>query len=125
MKLIARAGKSPESHPLETVVGLQGLEAHFNTLSLVSLFCKRLCLHLPSCGVACVLMDIARDLARIRRGAALRSYWAHVAVPLRAPVEQGTSVVHGAAGLKQFPIGADVGPALPVPVEVRTGENAV
>jgi hypothetical protein len=33
--------------------------------------------------------------------------------------------VHGAAGLKQFPIGADVGPALPVPVEVRTGEDAV
>ena len=70
-------------------------------------------------------MDIARDLARIRRGAALRSYWAHVAVPLGGAVQQGTSVVHGAAGLKQFPIGADVGPALPVPVEVRTGENAV
>src|ERR1700746_3311831 len=81
MKLIARAGKSPESHPLETVGCLQVCEAHFNTLSLVSGFGKRLCLHLPSCGVACILMDIARDLARIRRGAALRSYWAHTRSP--------------------------------------------
>src|SRR5262249_25971365 len=37
---------------------------------------------------------------------------------LRGAVQQGASVVHGAAGLKQFPIGADVGPALPVPAEV-------
>jgi hypothetical protein len=105
MKLIARTGKSPESHPLEAVVCLQVCEAHLNTLSLVSGFGKCLCLHLPSCGVACILMDIARDLARIRRGAALRSYWAHVAVPLRGAVQQGASVVHGTAGLKQFPIG--------------------
>ena len=33
--------------------------------------------------------------------------------------------VHGAAGLKQFPVEADIGPTLPVPVEVRTGEDAV
>src|SRR5215470_19063305 len=125
MKLVARTGKSPEPHPLEAVVGLQVCEAHLNTLSLVSRFGKRLCLHLPSCDIAGILMDIARDLARIGGGAALRSYWAHVAVPLGDAVQQGASVVHGAAGLKQFSIGADVGPTLPVPVEVRTGENAV
>src|ERR1700731_5356965 len=67
-------------------------------------------------------MDIARDPAPIGRCAALRSYWAHVAVPLRGAVQQRASVVHSAAGL---PIWADVGPALPVPVEVRTGEDAV
>src|SRR5580704_562697 len=125
MKLVARAGKSPEPQPLEAVVCLQVREAHFNTLPFVSRLGKRLCLHLPSCDIAGVLMDIARDLARIGRGAALRSYWAHVAVPLRGAVQQRASVVHGAAGLKQFPIWADVGPALPVPVEVRTGEDAV
>src|ERR1700726_2887274 len=91
--------------PLEAVVCLP----HFNTLPFVSRLGKRLCLHLPSCDIAGVLMDIARDLARIGRGAALRSYWAHVAVPLRGAVQQRASVVHGAAGLKQFPIWADVG----------------
>jgi hypothetical protein len=125
MKLVACAGKSPEPQPLEAVVCLQMREAYLNTLPFVSRFGKRLCLHLPSCDIAGVLMDIARDLARIGRGAALRSYWAHVAVPLRGAVQQRASVVHGAAGLKQFPIWADVGPALPVPVEVRTGEDAV
>src|SRR5262249_44982922 len=94
MKLVARTGKSPEPHPLEAVVCLQVCEAHLNTLSLVSGFGKRLCLHLPSCDVACILMNIARDLARIGRGAALRSYWAHIAVPLRGAVEQRTPIVH-------------------------------
>jgi len=84
MKLVARAGKSPEPQPLEAVVCLQVREAHFNTLPFVSRLGKRLCLHLPSCDIAGVLMDIARDLARIGRGAALRSYWAHVAVRFEA-----------------------------------------
>src|SRR6202171_3324377 len=65
MKLVARAGKSPEPRPLEAVVCLQVREAHFNTLPFVSRLGKRLCLHLPSCDIAGVLMDIARDLARI------------------------------------------------------------
>ena len=78
MKLVARAGKSPEPHPLEAVVCLQVREAHLNTLSFVSRFGKRLCLHLPPCDIAGVLMEVARDLARIGRGAALRSYRAHI-----------------------------------------------
>ena len=87
MKLVARAKKSPESHPLEAVVCLQVREAHLNTLAFVSGFGKRLCLHLPSCDIAGTLMQVARDLARIGRGAALRSYRAHVAVPLRRAVQ--------------------------------------
>src|SRR6201993_367995 len=129
MKLIARTGKSPESHPLEAVVCLQVCEAHLNTLSLISGFGKRLCLHLPSCGVACILMDIARDLARIRRGAALRSYWAHVAVPLGGAVEQGTSAGTGPPGLSSFPFGAleNVAQniALTEPVQSVLGEGRV
>src|SRR5580704_18310822 len=46
MKLVARAGKSPEPQPLEAVVCLQVREAHFNTLPFVSRLGKRLCLHL-------------------------------------------------------------------------------
>src|ERR1700730_9866033 len=59
MKLVARAGKSPEPQPLEAVVCLQVREAHFNTLPFVSRLGKRLCLHPPSCDIAGVLMDIA------------------------------------------------------------------
>src|SRR6202040_926530 len=62
------------------------------------------CAHRPWCSTSLVL-DTRRSPAS-RRGTA-------------------ACVVHGAAGLKQFPIWADVGPALPVPVEVRTGEDAV
>jgi hypothetical protein len=42
MKLVARAGKSPEPQPLEAVVCLQVREAHFNTLPFVSRLGKRL-----------------------------------------------------------------------------------
>src|SRR5947208_12440735 len=52
MKLVARARKSPEPHSLEAVVRLQVREAHLNTLSFVSRFSKRLCLHLPPCDIA-------------------------------------------------------------------------
>jgi hypothetical protein len=65
MKLVARALKSPEPQPLEAVVCLQMCEAHLNTLSVVSRFGKRLCLHLPPRDIAGVLVDIARDLACI------------------------------------------------------------
>lgn len=42
-------------------------------------------------------------------------------------MRRGTAayVRRGAAGLQQFPAGADVGSAFPVPVEIRTGEDAV
>ena len=50
--------------------------------------------------------SLARDLARIGRGAALRSYWAHVAVPLRGAVQQRASVVHTVPlVLSSFPFG--------------------
>src|SRR5215208_5155908 len=72
-----------------------------------------------ACDIAGVLMQIARDLARVSCGAALSSDRAHIAVALRSAVEQRTSVVHGAAGPEQLAVGADVGAALPIPVEVR------
>src|SRR4029077_11232700 len=67
MELVAGAGKSPEPHPLEAVVCLQVREAHLNTLSFVSRFGKRLCLHLLPCDIAGVLMEVAWNLARIGR----------------------------------------------------------
>ncbi len=64
-------------------------------------------------------MEVARDLACVGRGAALRSDRAHIAVARRGAVEQRASVVHGTAGPEQLAVGAHVGPALAVPAEVR------
>jgi hypothetical protein len=116
-----RTGKSPEPHRLEAVVCLQVGEAHLNTLSLVSRFGKRLCLHLPSCDIA-ASSRISRGILRAS-AVVQHSYWAHIAVPLRGAVEQRPSVVYDATGLQQFSVGAEVDPALPVPVEIRTGEK--
>ena len=64
-------------------------------------------------------MEVARDLARVGRGAALRSDRAHIAVAPRSAVEQRPPVVHGAAGPELLAVGADIDSALPVPTEVR------
>ena len=94
-------------------------KSHLDPLSLVSRSGERFCLHLPPCDIAGVLVDVARDLARVGRGAALRSDRTHIAVTLRGAVEQRSPVVYCAAGPEQLAVGADVGPALPVPAEVR------
>jgi hypothetical protein len=82
MEFVACPGKSPQPHPLEAMMGFQMREAHLGTLSFVSRFGECLCLHLLARDIAGVLMEIARDLARFGRGAALRSDRAHIAVPL-------------------------------------------
>ena len=82
MEFVACPGKSPEPHPLEAMMGFQMREAHLDTLSFVSRFGECLCLHLLARDIAGVLMEIARDLARFGRGAALRSDRAYIAVPL-------------------------------------------
>ena len=73
VELVASAGEAPKPHPLEAMVGLQMREAHLDPLSLVSRSGERLCLHLSPCDIAGVLVEVARDLARVGRGAALRS----------------------------------------------------
>src|SRR4030095_14026886 len=113
------AREAPKPHALKAVMGLQMREPHLDPLSLVSRSGERRCLHLPPCDIAGVLVDVARDLARVGRGAALRSDRTHIAVTLRGAVEQRASVVHGAAGPEQLAVGADIGSALPVPAEVR------
>jgi len=45
-------------------MGFEMREAHLNALSLVSRSGKRLCLHVPSCDIAGVVVEVARDLAR-------------------------------------------------------------
>ena len=64
-------------------------------------------------------MEVARDLARIGISAALRSHRAYIAVALRGAVEQRAAIMHGATGLEQLAVRADIDTALPVPAEVR------
>ena len=119
MELVARTGKPPKPHPLKAVVGLQMCEPHLDALSLVSRSCECLCLHLSPSDIAGVLVEVARDLARVGISAAFCSDRAYIAVALRGAVEQRASVMHGATGLEQLAVRADVDTALPVPVEVR------
>ena len=120
MEFVTRAGKPPEPHPLEAVVGFQVRKTHLDTFSFVSRSGECLGRHLPPRDIAGVLVEIARDLARVGRRAALRSDRAHVAVALRGTVEQRASVVHSATGPEQLAIGAYVDSPLPVPAKIRT-----
>jgi hypothetical protein len=65
MELVARTGKPPKPHALEAMVSLEMREPHLNALSLVSRSGKCLCLHLSPSDMAGVLMEVARDLARV------------------------------------------------------------
>ena len=65
MELVARTRKPPEPHALEAMVGLQMREPHLDPLSLVSRSGKCLCLHLSPSDIAGVLVEVARDLARV------------------------------------------------------------
>src|SRR5579859_892177 len=95
-------------------------EAHLDSLSLVSRFGERLCRHLPAGDFASVFVKVAWDLAGGSRGAALRSDRTNITVSLRGSIQQRASVVHGATGLEQLAIGADVDPTPPVPAKVGT-----
>jgi len=70
-------------------------------------------------------VQIARDLARFRSGAAFGSQRAGVAVAFRGTIESSASVVHCATGPEQLAIWADVDAASLVPPEVRAREDAV
>ena len=119
VELVARTGKPPKPHAFEAMVGLQMREPHLNALSLVSRSGKCLCLHLSPSDIAGVLVQVAWDLARVGIRAALCSDRAYIAVALRGAVEQRAAVMHGATGLEQLAVRADVDTALPVPAEVR------
>ena len=71
MELVASTREASKPHTLETMVGLQMREPHLDPLSLVARSGERFCLHLPPCDIAGVLVEIARDLARVSRSAAL------------------------------------------------------
>src|SRR5438477_9474682 len=102
MELVACSGKTPEPHAFEAMMSLEMCEPHLDALSFVSRSGECLCLHLSPCDVAGVLVEVARDLARIGCGAALGSDRARIAVALGGAVEQRSSIVHGAVGSEQL-----------------------
>src|SRR5262249_53489400 len=70
MELVAGAGKAPQPHALEGMMRLQVRKAHLDPLSLIARFQERLRLHLAASDVAGCLVDIPRNPARGRVGAA-------------------------------------------------------
>jgi len=82
MKFVARTGKTPEPHTLETMVNLQVGKAHLNALALVARFEKGFRPHEPSRNVTGIFMDIARDLSRRHLGTALHLERTDIAVEL-------------------------------------------
>jgi hypothetical protein len=89
-------------------------EPHLDALSLVSRSGEHFWLHPPTCDIAGVFVDVARNLARSSGCVALRPYGTCITVALRSTVEHRLSVVWGAAGLA---IGQNADPLLPVPAD--------
>jgi len=71
MELVARTRETAQSQPLEAMVGLQVRKAHFDALALIARSEERFRLHLASCEVAGILVNIAQDATRWHVGAAL------------------------------------------------------
>ncbi len=64
MELIARTGKTSESHAFKAMVTLEMGEAHLDALALVARPEEALCPHQPARRVAGFLMNVARNLSR-------------------------------------------------------------
>src|SRR5215510_7893797 len=88
VELVASAGQTAQAHALEAVMGLKVGEPHLDALPLIAGLGERLGFHLAPRYVAGILVKIARDLACISRGAALRSERADIAITFRGTVEQ-------------------------------------
>src|SRR5262245_24842016 len=62
MEFVARTGKAPQPHTLETVVRLEVRKTHLDLLALVAGFGELGCTHQGARCIPCVLMHVARDL---------------------------------------------------------------
>ena len=121
MELVACAGEASQPHPLEAVMGLQVRKAHLDALSLVARLDEGLGSHQPA-------RHDRGHLRGDREGfsapghvrAALRLERTDIAVALGGAIaKQCPAVVHGAGGVQQLAVGADVNVAPSVPTEVR------
>jgi hypothetical protein len=72
MKLVAGAGKSSEPHSLEAMVDFEMRKTHLNALALVTRLEETLGSHQSACQIACILVDVTRNLPRRGVGATLR-----------------------------------------------------
>ena len=118
MEFVARARQTPEPHTLEAMVNLQVGKAHLNALALVARFEKGFRPHEPSRNVTGIFMDIAGDLSRRHLGTALHLERTDIAVELGGAIAKHGAFMHGAGGVQQLVIRADVNAAPSVPSKV-------
>jgi len=72
-------------------------EPHLNLLALTSRLLKAFGASERPGNVSCMLMDVARDLARWFLWATLGFEWAYIAVKFACTIQQRLALVHGAA----------------------------
>jgi hypothetical protein len=71
MKLVAGAGKPSELHSLKAMVDFEMRKSHLNALALVARLEETLGSHQLACQIACILVDVTRNLPRRGVGATL------------------------------------------------------
>ena len=99
MKLVASAGKSSESHALEAMVDLEMCKTHLNTLALITRLEETLGSRQPACQIACILVDITRNLPCRSVGTTLRLERADSAIELRSAIAECVAIMYGACGV--------------------------
>src|SRR5256885_15187742 len=102
MEFVARAGKTPEPHTLETMVNLQVGKAHLTALARVARFDKGFRPHEPSRNVTGFFMDSAGDLSRRHVGTALHLKRTDIAVELGGGIAKHGAFVDGAGGVQNL-----------------------
>ena len=124
-ELVLRALWSTQAKAAELEDALEVGEQHLDLLSFApGLLVVRRGMDRPG-DVSCVLVDVARDLAMRRLGAASLFKRAWVAVGLLGAIEPCPAIMHAARGSQLFAPGADIKPVLGVPGEVGARQRAV
>ena len=125
MKLVAGAGKSSEPHSLEAMVDFEMRKTHLNALALVTRLEETLGSHQSACQIACVLVDVTRNLPRRGVGATLHFERADIAVELGSAIAKCVAIMHGTCRVERLIVRADIDASALIPAKVAAREGAV
>ena len=125
MKLVAGAGKPSEPHSLEAMVDFEMRKTHLNALALVTRLEETLGSHQSACQIACVLVDVTRNLPRRGVGATLHFERADIAVELGSAIAKCVAIMHGTCRVERLIVRADIDASALIPAKVAAREGAV
>jgi hypothetical protein len=125
MKLVASPGKSSEPHTFKAMVGFEVSKAHLNPLALITGLEKTFRAHQSACQIACILMNVTRNLPRRSLGTTLRLERTDVAVELGGAIAECVAIIHGACGLEDLIVRTDVDASPLVPAKIAAREGTV